>query len=64
MKREHVGVGEIADVDIVADAGAVRGRIVVAEDRECPALPHRGVQQQRNGVGFGDMTFADLAVGI
>src|SRR5438067_2859744 len=64
VKREHVRVSEIADVDIIADAGAVRGRIVVAEDRECLALACRGVQQQRNGMGFGNMTFADLTFRI
>ena len=28
----HMGVGEVADVNVVADAGAVGGRTIVAED--------------------------------
>ena len=33
-----VRVGEIGDVNVVAHAGAVRSRVVVAEDRRCLAL--------------------------
>ena len=29
---QQVGLGQVGDVDVVADAGAVRGRVVVAED--------------------------------
>ena len=32
VQRQQVGDGEVGDVDVVADAGAVRGWVVVAED--------------------------------
>ena len=35
----QVGVGEVRDVDVVADAGAVRRRVVVAEQRQRRAAP-------------------------
>ena len=34
LQRPQVGVGQIIDVDVVADARAVRRRVVVAEDRD------------------------------
>src|SRR5436190_12407678 len=34
LEGEEVSVGEVGDVDVVADAGAVRRRIVIAEDSE------------------------------
>ena len=49
----HMGIGEIVDVDVVADAGAVAGVVVLAEDREEFAAPECGFDRKRDGVGFG-----------
>src|SRR5262249_43055414 len=57
--RAYVRVGEVADVDVVANAGAVRGRIVVAEDRESRDVARRRVEDERDGVRLGHMAFAD-----
>ena len=46
-------VGQVGDVDVVADAGAVGGGVVVAvdPDRLAPAQGH--VENQRNQVRLG-----------
>ncbi len=38
-KGRNVGLGKVADVDVVANTRSVRGRIVVPEDGDGPALP-------------------------
>ena len=49
LRRHHVGVREVGDVDVVADAGAVGGGVVVAVDpRGAAALQH--LQHQREQV--------------
>ena len=45
-------VGEIGDVNVVAHAGAVRSRVVVAEDRRCLALLE-AIEQHRDEVQDG-----------
>src|SRR5699024_1262481 len=49
-----VGVREVGDVDVVADARAIRGRVVVAEDlRRMPRderVQHDGEQVVRGGI--------------
>ena len=37
----HVALGQVHDVDVIADAGAVARRVVAAEDAELGALPQR-----------------------
>ncbi len=59
-----VGVGEIADMHVVADAGAVGRRIVVAENVDRRLAAHGGEQDQRNEVGFGVVALPDLAVRV
>ena len=59
-----VGVGEIADVHVVADAGAVGRRIVVAENVDRRLAAHGREQDERNEVRLGVMALADLAVRI
>ena len=49
LQGGDVGVGQIGDVDVVAHAGAVRSRVVVAEDRRSLALL-QAVEQHRNEV--------------
>ncbi len=50
VQGQQVRVGQVRDVDVVADAGAVRGRVVVAVDRDVLALPERGLEDQRDQV--------------
>ena len=57
-------IREIGDVDVVADGGAVRGRVVVAEDGDLVQTAHRGEDCPRDEVCFGLVALADLAVGV
>ncbi len=58
-----VGAAEVVDVDVVAEAGAVGGRVIGAEDFDVFAFAEGDVEDEGNEVGFGGMVFADLAVG-
>ena len=50
-QRAQVRVGQVGDVDVVPDAGPVRGRVVVAEDLHRPALGRAG-QHVRDEMGL------------
>ena len=41
LEREQVRIGEVRDVDVVADARPVGRRVVVAEDRQGRLRPRR-----------------------
>ena len=60
VEREQVRVGDVRDVDVVADAGAVRGVVVAAEDPDLGAQAERHLQQDRDQVRFGHVVFAAL----
>mgnify|MGYP000349796481 CR=1 FL=1 len=47
LEGGDVGVGQVGDVDVVAHAGAIRSRVVVAEDRRGLAL-----LQTSNSIGM------------
>src|SRR5690606_4946571 len=47
----EVGGGQIVDVNVVADAGAVAGVVVTAVDLEAPAQPGGDFQHHRGQVG-------------
>ena len=49
LERPQVRVGEVDDVDVVADAGPVGRRVVVAEERQPAPAPHRA--RGRSGSG-------------
>ena len=53
-QRQQVRLGQVADVDVVADAGAVRGRPVGAVHRDRLALAGGDLQHQRDQVGFDE----------
>src|SRR4029453_18019213 len=57
-QREQVGLREIGDVDVVADARTVRGRVVVAEQLQL--LPPAGgdLERDRYQVGLRVVPFA------
>ena len=63
VERAHVGVGEVVDVDVVADRSAVGSRVVVAEhlDRRPPA--ERRLHHQRHEVQRVRPVLADVAAG-
>ena len=54
---EQVGVGEIFNVNIVANAGAVGGGIVFAVDADGFAAAERGVEHERDEMRFGLVIF-------
>ena len=56
-----MSVGEIADMDVIADRGAVRRRIVRPEDGSSVGTAHRGFDNQRYQMSFGRMLFANFA---
>ena len=59
LKRQHVRVGKIVHVDVVANTGAVRSWVIVTIDPQLPAL--RGCfERQRNEVGLGFVQFANF----
>src|SRR4029077_3446260 len=62
LDRPQVRVGQIGDVDVVPDARAVGGRIVVAEDRQLgPAAG--GAQDGRDQVRLRIVILAELVRG-
>ena len=60
----HVGPGEVPDVDVVADAGAVAGRVVGAGDREGVLLAAGGHHQLAEHVRGLLGVDAGLEVGV
>src|SRR3954466_3079271 len=58
FERHEVGLGQIVNVDIVADATAVRGWIVVAENRDPLALAESDLEQVWNQMRFRNMIFS------
>ena len=61
-QREQVGLGEVVDVDVVADAGAVRRRPVVAVDLHRLPVAGGHLQHDRDEVGLHDVPLAEPAV--
>ena len=57
FQREQVRVGQVGDVDVVADAGPVGRRVVVAEDRRRPAGLD-GLEDGRDQVRLGVVVLA------
>ena len=60
----HVRIREIGDVDIVANGGTVRGRVVAAEDGDFVEMAQGGKDCPRDEVRLGFVALADLAVGV
>ena len=63
VERLDVGIGQIVDVDVVADARAVGRGIVVAEHLHRRALAQRCLHHQRDEVERLPPVLADAAVG-
>ena len=58
IEREHVRARQIADVDVIADAGSVGRFVVGAKNRDEFAFALRDLQNQRNQMRFGMVGFA------
>jgi hypothetical protein len=58
VESEDVGVGEVGYVDVVADAGAVGGGVVVAEDEDLFAASEGDIEDEGDDVGLGLVGFA------
>ena len=63
FKREHMSVGQVTDVDVIADGGAVGGVVVIAENEDLVAMSKCYLQYKRNEVGFHLAVLANAAVG-
>src|SRR3546814_11845064 len=61
FERPQVRIGEIADVDVVTNAGAVARFVVRAENLHVERLTGCAPQQLWNQVRLGCMRFADAA---
>ena len=59
-----VRCSEVGDVNVIAHAGAILGRVVRAKDFDLLPLPERDLQDQRNKVRFMLMVLANLAAGV
>jgi len=58
---EQVGGGQVRDVDVVADAGAIRGRVVVAIQQQLVALPVGHLEDDGDQVAFRAVPLAEPA---
>src|SRR5579863_5279294 len=59
LQRSNMGVGYVQNMNVIAEARSIRGRIIMAENLE--EFPFAGyhLQQQRNDVGFWPMILPD-----
>ena len=58
LQGENVSVGEVGDVDVVADAGAVVGRVIFAEDFNGGAAAEGDVEDEGDEVRLGFVGFS------
>src|SRR5690606_8669868 len=63
VQGEQVGLGQVGDVDVVADAGAVGGGVVVAVDGDGRAAALGDLEDEGDEVGLGLVRCAVGAVG-
>lgn len=58
---QYMGLGQVDDVDVVPDAGAVRGGVVGAVDGDVVPDTLGGFQDEGDQVGFGIVVLADVS---
>src|SRR5271166_6574688 len=63
LERGLVRRGEVIDVNVIADAGPVRSRVLVSKDRHMLTLSKCDLEDQRNQVSLGIVVFAQVAIG-
>ena len=61
--RSENSFDQVLHVDVVANTGPVRGRVVFTEDRNFLALAERGLQNHGDQVRLRLVVFSDRAVG-
>src|SRR6516225_1355740 len=64
LECAQMRLGEILDMDVVADRRAVRGRVIGAVDLDVGPLSESGLKHERNEVSFRLVAFPDFAVGV
>ena len=64
FQSQEMRLGQIVDVDVVADARAVFGGVIVPKYVDRLSLPKSGLQDQWDEVGFGAMVLAQLTFRI
>lgn len=64
FEAEDVGGGEVGDVDVVADASAVTGGVIGAEDGDGVTVTEGGIEGEGDQVGFGVVVFTKAAIGV
>ena len=60
VEGEPVGVGEIGDVDVVADTGTIRRRVIGAENLHLRLLAEWHLEDVGDDVGFLPVMFAEF----
>ena len=63
LQGEEMGFGDVEDMDVIANAGAVGSGIVVAKDFEVRGAALDGLQDARDEMGFGAASFSALGGG-
>ena len=56
-ESSEVGIGQIDDMDIIANAGAIGRRVIVTKNSDRITLPQRNLHQKRNQMRFGLVIF-------
>ena len=56
--------GKIGNMNVVADTGAIIGRVIGAENFDLATTSQRDVENRRHQVGLGIMILADFSVGV
>lgn len=64
VQRQPMSFAQIHYMDVIADAGAIRGVVIAPEDGDMGPAPGGGLQDQRDQVGFGVVPLAELPFGI
>jgi hypothetical protein len=64
LERAQMSLGQILDVNVVADRRSIRRRIIGSIDVDMRPLLEGRLQHQRNEMGFGLVKFTDLALRV
>ena len=64
LQSLYMCLGQIVYMDVIANACAIRGGIIIAKNSQLRSCPGRSLEGQRNQVGLGIMALADFATFI
>ena len=62
LKSQHMGIRQVAYMDVVTNAGAVFGCIICSEDRHMVTFARCGLKDDWNQVRLGIVKFARSSV--